>query len=257
MKKLFITSILFIVVSISNYAYDVTGHRTVADVAYSNLSANAKKQVDDLLGKRGIIYLSAWADDMRNDSTYAYSYNWHFQNLADSMIVQDLQKLWENPTSQGEHLFYAIQKMIKRLIKDKNDAEALKFLVHFVGDLHQPYHLGRAEDRGGNDIQTKWFSLNIKVHQLWDRELIAHQAYSYSEYSQYLQDKYAKQNSEIKKTSILQSIEAVYNLRKELYTYDYTKIRYYEYNFMYKDKLDEMLYRAGIQLGNILNEIYK
>ena len=257
MKKLFISTILFTVLSLSNYAFDATGHRTVADIAYHNLSTNAQKQVDDLLGKHGIIYFSVWADDVRNDSTYTYSYNWHFQNLADNMTVQDLQKLWENPTSQGEHLFYAIQKMIQRIKKDKNDAEALKFLVHFVGDLHQPYHLGRAEDRGGNDIQTKWFNQTIKVHQLWDRELIAHQAYSYLEYSQYLQDKYSKQNTDYKNSTFLQSIIAVYELRKELYTYDYAKMRYYEYNFKYKDKLDEMLYRGGTQLANILNAIYK
>ena len=257
MKRIFFTSVLFIALALNSFAYDAIGHRTVADIAYNNLSLKAQQQVDKLLGKHGIIYFATWADDMRNDSSYAYSYNWHFQNLADSLTTRDLQKLWENPLNEGEHLFYAIQKMVERLKTDKSDVEALKFLVHFVGDLHQPFHLGRAEDRGGNDIQTKWFGQNIKVHQLWDRELIEHQSYSYSEYSRYLQDKFEKQQNAFKKVNMLQSIEAVYNLRKELYEYDYSKMRYYEYNFKYKDKLDEMLYRGGTQLARILNEIYK
>ncbi|VBB47208.1 S1/P1 nuclease [uncultured Paludibacter sp.] len=256
MKRLLFTSVLFAVLVLNTFAYDMIGHRTVADIAYHNLNIEVKKQVDNLLGIHGLIYFSTWADDMRNDSTYAYSYNWHFQNLPDSLTTQDLQNLWNNPLSQGEHLFFAIQKMIERLKKDKNDTEALKFLVHFLGDLHQPFHLGREGDRGGNDIQTKWFGQNIRVHQLWDTNLIEHQGYSYTEYSQYLQDKYSKQKSDFKNVSIFQSIQAVYALRQELYTYDYAKMHYYEYNFKYKDKLDEMLYRAGIQLANILNKIY-
>lgn len=257
MKRLLFTPVLFMALAFNGFAYDAIGHRTVADVAYHNLTASAQQQVDNLLGTHGIIYFATWADDMRNDSTYAYSYNWHFQNLADSLTTQDLQKLWQNPLMEGEHLFYAIQTMVKRLKTDKKDAEALKFLIHFVGDLHQPFHLGRAEDRGGNDIPTKWFSQNIKVHQLWDKDLIEQQKYSYTEYSQYLQDKYSKQKNEFKNTTIIQSIEAVYDLRVELYRYNYANMRYYEYNYKYKDKLDEMLYRGGTQLAKILNEIYK
>ena len=240
----------------SAYAYDAIGHRTVADIAYYNLNIKTRAEVDKLLGTRGLIYLSTWADDMRNDSAYAYSYDWHFQNLRDSLTTEALENLWKNPKTEGEHLFYAIQTMISRLKTNKKDTEALKFLVHFMGDIHQPFHLGRAEDRGGNDIQTKWFGQNIRVHQLWDANLVNHQQYSYTEYSQYLRDKYAPVCGRFKRQHLLQSIKAVYELRVQLYKYDYSNMRHYTYNFMYKDKLDEMLYRAGIQLANTLNEIY-
>ena len=77
-----------------------------------------------------------------------YSYQWHYQNLKDSLTTNDLSALFQNPKSEGDHLFYALQMMIERLKKDHSDAEALKFLVHFAGDLHQPMHLGSSSGFG-------------------------------------------------------------------------------------------------------------
>ena len=256
MRRFIFVPVLIFVLTINSFAYDIIGHRTVADIAYHQLNCKARHKVDKILGKQGLIYFSTWADDLRNDSAYVYSYNWHFQDLADNKSPQDLQRLWDNPLLEGEHLFYAIQTMITRLKTNKNDAEALKFLVHFVGDLHQPFHVGRPEDRGGNDIQTKWFGRTVRVHQLWDRELIDLQGYSYSEFSQYLQEKYAPQKKTFKKQTLIQSIEKVYVLRQQLYTYDYANMQAYGYNYIYRNNLEQMLYSAGIQLANILNDIY-
>jgi len=129
----------------------------MADIAYQHLTNKARKQCDKALGKHGIIYQATWADEVRSDKNYDYSYKWHYQNLKDSMTTEDLKQLLENPTAEGEHLFYAINLMTDRLKKNPSDAEALKFLVHFTGDLHQPMHLGRAEDLGGNKVEMNWF----------------------------------------------------------------------------------------------------
>ena len=101
-----------------------------------------------MLGQKGLVYEAPWADEVKSDKSYDYSYDWHFQNLKDSMTTNDLKTLLENPTIEGEHLFYAIKIMTERLKSNQSDAEALKFLVHLVGDLHQPMHLGRSDDKG-------------------------------------------------------------------------------------------------------------
>jgi hypothetical protein len=144
-----------------------------------------------------------------------------------------------------------------RLRKDKNDVEALKFLVHFVGDLHQPMHLGRSTDLGGNKVDYNWFGKKTNLHAIWDGLLIENQKMSYSEYSKYLQDKFVPRKMEFKKYSILQSAEASYALRNMIYNYDYSDTSNYHYSYRFADQLDEMLYRGGIQLANILNELYK
>ncbi len=255
--KKIILALCLLWVTLYAAAYDGVGHRIVAAIAYQNLTDKARTQVDQVLGKRGIIYESTWADEIRSNKKYDYSYPWHYQNLRDSLATSDITKLLANPKAEGEHLFYAIDLMTNRLKKDKNDTEALKFLVHFVGDLHQPMHLGRKEDLGGNKVETKWFGKTINLHSLWDSYMIENQKLSYSEFSQYLQDKFEPQKTEIQRYTIEQSIEAGYSVRNQIYAYDYNDTSTYHYVYFFADKLDEMLYRGGIQLANILNSIYK
>jgi len=247
----------FLLLTISLSAYDAVGHRIVADIAYQNLTKKARLQVDNVLGKHGIIFEATWADEVRSDKKYAYSYKWHFQNLRDSLTSNDLKQLLDNPKSQGEHLFFAIDTLKQRLQTDKKDAEALKFLVHFVADLHQPMHLGRLQDLGGNKVSTNWFGKTINLHSLWDSYIIESNKMSYSEYSRYLQDKFEPSKAAIKKYSVLQSVEASYAIRTQIYQYDYSNTNNYHYVYFFAEKQDEMLYRGGIQLANILNTIYK
>jgi hypothetical protein len=238
-------------------AWDGVGHRIIADIAYDNLTEKARAQVDKVLGKRGMVYEATWADEVRSDNKYAYSYQWHYQDLDDNMTSADIKKLLDNPTAEGEHLFFALDSLTKRLKNDHNDAEALKFLVHFVGDLHQPLHMGRKDDKGGNKVDFNWFGRKTNLHSVWDGALIENQKMSYSEFSHYLQDKFEPQRAEFKKHGILQSVEAGYAVRNMIYAYDNTDTSNYHYVYFFADKLDEMLYRGGIQLAKVLNNIYK
>ncbi len=251
-----IFTIILLGLSLTMYAYDAVGHRVIADIAYKNLDCKTRHKVDKVLGKHGIIYASTWADEIKSDKKYDYCYQWHFQNLKDSMTVEDLNYLLNNPTNEGEHLFYAINQMITRLKKDKKDTEALKFLVHFVGDLHQPMHLGRLEDLGGNKVKTMWFGKEINIHSLWDTYLIDNKKYTYSEFSDYLSDKFAGKRKQFAKCSINESVIASYTLKNRIYAYDMSDTSNYRYVYRFSDSLDEMLYRGGMQLAKILNDIY-
>ena len=255
-NKLF-SALSLLLISTVSFAYDGVGHRIVADIAYNNLTDKARAQADKVLGKKGLVYEATWADEVRSDNKYAYSYQWHYQDLDDNMTSADIKKLLDNPTAEGEHLFFALDQMQARLKKDKNDAEALKFLIHFVGDLHQPMHMGRKDDKGGNKVDFNWFGRKTNLHSVWDGALIENQKMSYSEYSQYLQDKFEPRKAEFKKHGILQSILAGYEVRNQIYNYDTSDTNNYHYVYQFGDKLDEMLYRGGIQLANVLNAIYK
>lgn len=247
----------FLGITLSMSAYDAVGHRIVADIAYDNLTDKARAQVDKVLGKRGIVYESTWADEVRSDNKYAYSYQWHYQDLDANMTTADIQKLLNNPKAEGEHLFFAIDTLTTRLKKDRNDAEALKFLVHFVADLHQPMHMGRKDDKGGNKVDFNWFGKKTNLHAVWDGMLIESEKMSYSEFSHYLQDKFEPRKAEIKKCTELQSIEAGYAAQNAIYKYDMTDTSNYHYVYHFAGIRDEMLYRGGIQLANMLNAIYK
>lgn len=250
-------TLILISFCLSLSAYDAVGHRIVADIAYNNLTDKVRNQVDEVLGRRGIIYEATWADEVRSDSEYAYSYQWHYQNLSDGLTADDFKKLLASPKSEGEHLFFALDTLTTQLKKNKNNAEALKFFVHFVADLHQPMHLGRLDDKGGNTLKIKWFTKEINIHSLWDSYIIESQKMSYSEFSNYLQDKFEPKKAKYIKYSILESIEFGYDIRNQIYNYDVTDTNNYHYIYFFAVKQNEMLYRGGLQLANMLNAIYK
>jgi hypothetical protein len=254
-QKILLLTVLF-GFTVQSFAFDPIGHRIISEIAYDNLKCGTRKKVDELLGKRGMIYASVWADDVRSDNKYAYSYNWHFQNLKDGMTRTELQHLIDNPKSEGEHLFYALDSLTKSLKHNKNDVEALKFIVHFAADFYQPMHLGRLSDRGGNDVIIRWFGRDIRLHQLWDTQMLEGQKFSYSEYSRYIQDKFAKQKKELKKQSHLEAVWETYLLRNKIYAYDYKDLRAYNYMYQFNVDMDRQLFRGGIQLAELLNEIF-
>ena len=110
----FITGLSLLIISVSSFAYDAVGHRIIADIAYDNLTDKARAQADKVLGKKGLVYEATWADEIRSDNKYAYSYQWHYQDLDDNMTSDDIKKLLDNPTAEGEHLFFALDQMQTR-----------------------------------------------------------------------------------------------------------------------------------------------
>lgn len=246
-----------LLLSLNSLAYDAFGHRVIADIAYAHLTKKARKQVNATLGDRGIVYASAWADEIRSDSAYSYSYQWHFQNLKDGLTTAEIQTLWENPKLEGLHLFYALDSLTKELKKERTNQETLRFIVHFMGDCMQPMHLGRAEDLGGNRVSITWFGRNTNIHTLWDRYLFESRQYSYSEYSRYLQDKY-KGEKRFARMTLLESIQRCYQIREKIYAYHESgKSNNYHYLFHFNPYLDECVYMAGIQLAHLLNTVYR
>lgn len=236
-------------------AFDATGHKIIADIAYKNLKCGKKKKVDKILGKRGMIYTSSWADIIKSDSQYNYSYSWHFQNLKPGITKAELRHLYDNPRLEGDFLFFALDSLSRSIKAGKGNDDAIKFVVHFVGDLFQPLHLGKLEDRGGNDIMVMWFGRNTRLHQIWDKQILQAENFSYSEHSQYLQDKFARQRKVIKKEDLFDALWETYLLSARIYSYDYTKLNSYDYMYHFQDDIDLQLYRAGIQLANLLNSI--
>lgn len=238
-------------------AFDVVGHRIVAAIAYDNLTDAARRATDSVLGTRGIIYEASWADEIKSDDKYAYSYAWHYQNLKPGLGDSQLMHLLDHPAEEGEHLFLAIQSMTDRLERDRGDAEALKFLVHFIGDLHQPLHLGRAEDLGGNKLEVTWLGKTVNLHRVWDELLVESRRMSSSEYAQYLEDKFEKEKNKFEAQTLFDSVKASYTLAGTVYGYDLTNMNAYRYTYRFAGEADRMLFMAGIQLAGILNSIYQ
>jgi hypothetical protein len=111
--------------------------------------------------------LSTWADEPKNRATAS----WHYVNFPKGTCVYEA----ERDCPEGQCAVEAIDRqraVLGSSAPDEKRLEALKYVVHLVGDLHQPLHAGYAEDKGGNQYQLQAFMQGSNLHALWDSGLI-------------------------------------------------------------------------------------
>lgn len=155
------------------------GHKTIGQIADDHLTPQAKASVQALLGDQSLADVASWADEVRgSDPAYKQTAPWHFINVP-SGLTFDLFKE-QVAKSEKPNVYTALldQENILKNPASGNDQKliALKFIVHFVGDIHQPMHVSHAEDKGGNTIQVNFLGRGTNLHSLWDTRLLEHDA---------------------------------------------------------------------------------
>jgi hypothetical protein len=163
--------------SLPAYAWGPLGHRLVARLAEDGLSPQARTGIDRLLkgeADPSLAGIANWADELRaNDPGLGKrSARWHYVNIGDPGCAFDAARDCPN----GDCVVVALEAL-SRILADasRSDAErlqALKFVVHLAGDVHQPLHAGNAQDRGGNDFQVNWRGKGSNLHSLWDSGML-------------------------------------------------------------------------------------
>jgi hypothetical protein len=152
------------------------GHRATGHVAQAYLSPQARQAVNALMRGGNLADASTWADGVRSDPAYNHASWYHFEKVQDGVpYLNHLRSLPADMRDKGS----VVQGLLvaQRTLEDSRrgfaDKEvALKFLVHFIGDLHQPLHSGRPEDKGGNKIPVTWFNTPTNLHSVWDTGMI-------------------------------------------------------------------------------------
>lgn len=257
-RKLILFFMLLFVATPELFAWGVNGHRIVAEIAYANLTCRARHHVDKALGKRGIIYYSTWADEIKSDTIYPSSYDWHFQNLPAGLSHENIDTMFiQRPTNSGA-LFYALDSISNRLREGNDDnPDDIKFIVHLIGDMFQPMHMGHPEDKGGNRVQINWFSQNTNLHSVWDGNMVSTFQMSNAEMVRFLNDRYASKKRDIRRKTINECLYDTYALQNAIYDYQNLNDKNtYHYTYRFKKDAEWQLYVAGIKLAQWLNEIY-
>lgn len=186
---------LFLFIPHSVFAWGETGHKTIGELAEKHLTPKAKNEVKKLLGSEDMASASVWADVVRSNPKYRFQSRWHYINLKDGQTYKKLSE--KNKTRSQENVVWAINLMVK-ILKDQashprvNKPQALKLLIHFVGDLHQPLHAGRRVDRGGNQLYVRFFNRIYRLHEVWDSEIIKRLGLNYKELVEHLEKQYQK-----------------------------------------------------------------
>jgi len=251
---IFIFSITFIHANHKPF-WGTTGHRTVGKIAEKHLSKKTKKQIDKLLKGESLAFVSTFGDEIKSDKRYGSFYSWHFVNFPFDTKYEDSNKNPKGDIVMG--INYCID-----VLKDRNSNEDdkifyLKFLVHLMGDLHQPLHVGRAEDKGGNDIQVKWHNKSTNLHRVWDSDMIGSWNMSYLELALNAKKLSKQQIDSIKKGNVLDWTYESQKLAKQVYNSVKTGEKLgYKYSYEHFGMVRSQLQKAGIRLAKILNDIY-
>ena len=258
------------------FAWGSVGHKTVGYIAEQYLDSSAKQKIQKILGNESLADVSNWADSLRDDSRYAHTKNYHFQNLSNKFINNEPEVNADivNAIEENKSIHYqvgvveAILASEQTLRKTQSGADhkaALRFLVHFVGDIHQPLHTGFKKDVGGNLVKIQWKGMEVNLHSLWDTILISENMpktlyAGYSDkskgYADYLVKKY---NTKVGKQLPISDVGGWYNESYLLQT-QIESDQYLENIESYEAKsvqvIEQRLFYAGVRLAAMLNSIY-
>jgi hypothetical protein len=241
------------VVPCDSFAWGATGHRVTGWIAHHHLKKKTKKKLAVLLGQESLDIASTWMDDVRSDSTYDYMIDWHWVTIENGQTYDQSKK---NPNGD---IIATLERVVAELKSKKLDRqkeiEALKILIHLVGDLHQPLHVGCCDDAGGNRVRVKWFRDDTSLHSVWDSNMIDGTKLSYSELGASLGVPDEATIRKWQSTGIREWASESMTYRTQVYNVEKGNLGY-EYGYKNMPAVKERLLQAGVRLAGLLNEIY-
>ncbi len=239
------------------FGWGQKGHDTVAYIAECHLTDQTKSAIDSLLDGRSIVYWANWMDNASHTPELAYTKTWHDKNIDAGEKYEKAKK------NKNGDVVRAINEQSAILADESTTKEekalALKMVVHFLGDVHQPMHLGHLSDLGGNRVSVKWYSGTRNLHSVWDSSLpeAAHK-WSYTEWQHQIDrasadeellivangtpDDWAKESYEIAGRIYEQTPEG-YNVS-------------YDYIADWTPTVEQQFLKGGLRLADLLNTIF-
>jgi hypothetical protein len=165
----------------------------------------------------------------------------------------------DTSTNADTKMNFLIAQLKSKKLSQENKILYLRLLIHIVGDIHQPLHVGRQEDQGGNKIKVLWFKDPSNLHTVWDTQLINFQQLSYTEYATAINHTTVVMRKTWQQQPLYTWLYESYQMAEKIYAdikepdqkLDYT------YNFKYVATVNEQLLKGGVRLAGMLNEIFK
>lgn len=175
------------------HAWGPLGHSIVAELAQRHLSPAAKAEVERLLAPdhtRSLADIASWPDQIQDDpalqTLWKQTRGLHYINFHDS----NCDYVPPRDCRDGSCVVAGTQHYVD-ILRDRSQSdaarrEALKFVVHFIGDMHQPLHAGYRDDKGGNTYQVQMNGAGSNLHRVWDSGLLNTRGLDWRAYAQAL-----------------------------------------------------------------------
>lgn len=254
--KRFFSAIILGAVALCAMAWSQKGHDVVANIAQRHLTAAAADSVNSLFDGMSMVYWANWLDNASHNPDYSYSKGWHYKNIEAGVAYEDA------PTVPGGDIVTALREQTAILADSVSSRSqkvlALKMIVHLVGDLHQPMHLGRKADLGGNKRQVRFFNDGTNLHSVWDGRLVnAAHSWTYTEWTEQLDRLNASRQAELTAGGFDDWAAQTHTIASRLYDafpsgsrISYNQIAYWT------PTIEQLLLKGGLRLAEVLNAVF-
>lgn len=258
MRQIF--ALVLIMMTSNSWGWGSQGHMVVGQIGQNNLTPNAKKAVQAILKGQTLADVANWADYVKSKPEWAHTKSWHFVDIEDGQDYSTAEH-----KAEGD-VVGAITDMVKVLktpgSSDLEKENALKFIVHFVGDIHQPLHVGKPEDRGGNDVRITFGGKSSNLHALWDSLMIMKSPMDHIQYANWLEHgKAFTPPYDLPAFAFSTIISEDMNARSEIYNFSpgsqgniQVTEAYYKRNV---DLMNRQLLSGGKRLATLLNSLFR
>lgn len=263
MKKLVGSAFLLgaFLASSNALAWGLTGHRVVSEIAEQNISHKTRKALDKIIGQQKLAYWANWPDFIKSDSSWKHADTFHYVNIPGGMTRAQFDVALnetpeENMYKKGMFLMNELKNNKNLTVEEKQ--HNLYFLIHIMGDAHQPLHVGRPDDLGGNKIKVEWFRDKVNIHTVWDSKLVDYENYSYTEYSNLLNIAPKSQRKVMQEGNFADWIYGSYTIANTVYANVKMDDKLgYRYHFDNKFIVEDQMLKGGLRLAKVLDDIFK
>ena len=249
-------------------AFGADGHRIIAAIAENHLSEKTALALKNISGDRDLASLSLWPDKIRGSAQWKHTKSWHYINLT------DLEQLKTAARSSKGDVLSALEESYRQLqlpegdIPEHERREALAFFMHFAADIHQPLHVGRWSDRGGNLVGIQWSGKTrlTNLHWVWDSGLLKTSKLSVEEYVKLLDRASHKQIRLWQQSSFFDWARESKMLRPQVYEFgtaskasstgNKSRILTQDYINRNRPIIEKRLLMAGIRIAGHLNRLF-
>ena len=264
-RRLFCSAVTFALLvcySVPAYAWGEAGHRIVAMIAERNINETTQLRIKQILGNNvSLASVANYADVVRND--YPTTYNFHFVDIPKNSNEYKPNRDCKWEPQKGDCVLAALPRYRNHILSPSSSAFkrafALKFIIHLVGDMHQPLHCAENNnDFGGGGVTVWWFNQQTNLHKVWDTRIIGRHGLSDEAFVQGLiNGSTAQEMEEMRSGNILRWALEAHQLARE-YSYDLPADKrlgsdYYQNSWPIVDK---QLLRGGMRLARVLDWLF-